>query len=166
MQKRLYFVCPTDGLEPMINKKYRGSNYYYTSLGNSVIFNCNTVGQIKRLIRKYNIKEIIFVLSNDNTILLDALGKQEHSDITRLAAFYKEVITRNTYPMVLWHIHKNQISIAVSHLKNKIRELELELNKGGTSEIKIEGKIFNRIDRNFHNVCCKRLIWNNSFSLN
>lgn len=166
MQDRLFFVCPTDRLEPILNKRYRGINHYYASLGNSVEFNFSTLGLIKGLIRRNKIKKILFVLSSDNPILLDALGNQEHSDITQLAKFYKDVTTRNAYPMVLWYIHKNQISVAVSHLKNKIKELEQELNYTFTDDIKIEGKIFNKADHSFHNVSNKRLIWSEPFSLN
>lgn len=166
MQHRIFFICPSDRLEPYINKRYRGVKHYYVSLGNSVNFNYKVVGLVKRLILKHNIKEIYFVLANDNPILLDALGNQEHSEITNLADFYKDVTTRHRYPMVLWHTNKNQVPVAVSHLKNKIKELEQELSCLFARDIKIEGEIFNKADRNFQNIGSNDLIWKESFSLN
>lgn len=166
MQNRLFFICPTDGLESTINRRFMGGNYYYTSLGNSVVFDHNTVWQIKRLIRKHNIKEIFFVLSSSNCILLDALGDQEHEDITRLAKFYKDFTTFNKYSMVLSLIHKNLFSVLSLHLSRRVKDLEKALNQRQTCEIKIGGKIFNNVDKSFQNVRCTNLIWKEHFYLN
>lgn len=166
MPNRLFFVCPADGLEPIINKKFTGVNYYYKSLGNSVVFNCNTVWQIKQLIRNNNIKEIFFVLSSENAILLDALGDQEYENITKLADFYKEFKVYHKYSKVLWYIHKNLHSVLSSHLSNRVKELEQILNKTLYDDIKIGGKIFNNTDKYFHNVRCENIIWQENFHLN
>ncbi len=166
MQNRLFFICPTDGLEPVINRRFKGRNYYYTSLGDSVVFDHNTVWQIKRLIRKHNIKEIFFVLSSNNSILLDALGNQEYEDITRLTQFYKDFKTYNKYSMVLSYIHKNLFSVLSSHLSHRVKDLKNALNQTLLHEIKIGAKIFNNVDKDFQNVHCTNLIWKEHFHLN
>lgn len=166
MHNRLFFVCPADRLESIINTKFRGVNHYYTSLGDSVIFDHNTVGQIKRLIIKNNIKEIFFVLSNNNPIVLDALGNQEYARITKMTDFYRNLKVDNKYPLVLWHINKNQLSVITPHLSNKIKELEKALSHTFMREIKIEGRIYSGSDFGFYSIKRKDLIWNEEFHLN
>ena len=131
-----------------------------------MVFDYNTVGQIKRLIRKNNIKEISFVLSNDNPILLDALGAQEYADIPRLTEFYKYLKTQNQYPMVLWHVNKHLVSVLSSHVNNKIKELESVLNDSSDHNIKIEGHIFNRSDYSFQSIRKQQIIRKEHFHFN
>ncbi len=43
MQKRFFFICPTDCLEHTINTTFKYENYFYTSLGNSFNYNRKTI---------------------------------------------------------------------------------------------------------------------------
>lgn len=56
MQKHLYFICPTDHLETVINNTFKQENYYCNSLGNSIKFDSEMVGQINVLIETKNIR--------------------------------------------------------------------------------------------------------------
>ena len=47
MLKHLYFICPTDFLEGVIENVFKQINYYYTSLGNSITFDKDSVKQLK-----------------------------------------------------------------------------------------------------------------------
>ena len=76
MHKRFYFICPADCLEYRINKQFKYENYFYSSLGNSFVFDSKNIDNIKEMIIKHNIKEISFVLSSNNTIIENALGPQ------------------------------------------------------------------------------------------
>ena len=67
--RKLYFVCPTDCLERTLDKN-RQENYYVTSLGNSVIFSEEMVEKINSFIESKGIKEITFVLSNNNRCMV------------------------------------------------------------------------------------------------
>ncbi len=98
MQKCLYSLCPTDCLETVINNTFRNENYFYTSLGNSVIFSNNTITEIKILISKHRINEVCFVLSNNNHFILDALKNNNFSNIRGLSTFYKEIKKKRNIP--------------------------------------------------------------------
>ncbi len=66
MQKHLYFICPTDYLETVIEASFLEENYFLTSLGNSLRLDSETLGEINGFIESKNINEITFVLSEDN----------------------------------------------------------------------------------------------------
>mgnify|MGYP004137638051 CR=1 FL=1 len=70
MRKHLYFVCPTDHLETVINDHCYQENYYLTSLGNSVSFNSEFIGEINSLIEANRITEITFILSDNTSAIL------------------------------------------------------------------------------------------------
>jgi len=91
MKQCLYFICPTDYLETIIERTFDQENYFYSSLGNSVIFTKDELSEIKKLICSKGIREISFVLADDNPIVLDALANQNFSDIRGLKKFYNQV---------------------------------------------------------------------------
>ena len=70
MNASLFFLCPTDCLESIVNKIYKGENYFYNSLGNALTLDSTTLESIKRLVCRHNIKNIYLVLSEQNKIAL------------------------------------------------------------------------------------------------
>ncbi|MEL6942585.1 MAG: hypothetical protein AAFO82_07945, partial [Bacteroidota bacterium] len=102
MKKLLYFTCPTDCLETIINHSFQQENYYYSSLGNSIRFNRIVIKQLTQLIKEKNIEEIVFVLSIDNSIVLDALGDQDFLEIKGLSRFYQQIIKQNKSSETSW----------------------------------------------------------------
>lgn len=152
MHKCLHLICPTDGLESTINNRFNYDNYFYTSLGNSVVFDDNTVCQIKSLIKKHDIKEVSFVLSSENSIVFDALGNQNFSDIRGLNNFYLEINKQRVHSRELWRIDDNQYAILSYYLNNKINELQFELNNLHIKPIKISGKIYNKQEGIFDSI--------------
>ena len=71
MSRHLYFVCPTDNLEKLIEEKYPQENYYLTSLGNSIKFSNDFIVEINGLIEAKGIEKVTFVLSKNNHFILD-----------------------------------------------------------------------------------------------
>ncbi|MEX0360904.1 MAG: hypothetical protein AB3N10_07935, partial [Allomuricauda sp.] len=124
MQRSLYFVCPTDCLEPIINCTFGDKNHFYTSLGNSVVFDKHTIDYIEPLILKQNVKEIYFVLSISNSIIIDALENQNFVDIRGLNDFYDEVLRQKGHSEVLCRQDNRQFMILSYHLNKKIKELQ------------------------------------------
>ena len=165
MQKRLYFICPTDHLECIINDTFGHSNYYYTSLGNSVVFDQATTQRIRRLIKKHNIKDISFVLSNNNPILLNALGDKDFSEIKGLKKFYTEITTQKKRLEVSWQSYNHRFTIFSYYLNKKIRELQVGLNCLSIDQINLSGKIYNAQKNSFHDIY-PDLICRECFSLN
>ena len=152
MQNCLYFVCPTDYLESVINRTFRHKSYYYSSLGNSVVFDSNTIRQVKSLIRKYNIREVSFVLSYDNRIVLDALGDQDYSEIRGLDNFYNEIKRQKKSSEESWQSCNRRFSILSYYLNKKIKELHAELDSLFADGITIKGKIYNKQERIFADI--------------
>ncbi|WP_420574211.1 hypothetical protein [Kordia sp.] len=152
MNKTLFLLCPTDCLETTINNTYESKNYFYTSLGNSFVVDNSTIKSIKELILKQNIKNIYFVLSNDNKIILDALESQSFSENIGLKNFYSEIIKQKETSEVMWLITNNRHLIISYFLNHKIKELQLELDKLSLNSIKIRGKIYDRHETAFKNI--------------
>lgn len=164
-QKRLCFICPTDHLESIINKSFQYKNYYYTSLGNSVVFNNATLNQIENLILTHNIKEISFILSNTNSIVLDALGNQSFSEIRGLDNCYHEIIKQKKYSDIFLHEYNREFYLLSHYLNKKIKELQLKLNNLIIDQAKIDGKIYNKQEGIFDSIYTN-LISDEYFSLN
>lgn len=144
MTNRLYLICPTDYLEPIINRTYRSANYFYSSLGNSFVYDTKTIEYLKHMIKKQNIREICFVLSMDNQFIVDALDNQDFSDIGRLHHFYDEIRKQKKHSEVLWQSNNHQFSIVSYYLNKKIKDFQHELDGMCTDRIKISGKIYNK----------------------
>ena len=147
MHNHLYFVCPTDNLESIINKRFKNENYFYTSLGNS--FNVNNSNRafedIKQIVQKYDIDKIYFALSNDNKILLDALEGHCFSSTERLKTYYNEVLSQSETSNIFCKSDNNKTSVISYYLNKKIEELQFKLIKClEYSSIEIKGKIYNR----------------------
>ncbi|MEO1257238.1 MAG: hypothetical protein AAFZ15_00515 [Bacteroidota bacterium] len=152
MQKHLYFVCPSDYLETVIDKTFRQENYYCTSLGNSMVFDLDTVEEIIKLLKSKNINEVSFVLSDDNSIVQDALEKQDFSGITVLNDFYDKIIAHQEHSEVSWQICNRKFLILSYHLNNKIKELKLGLKTIYFNGLKINGLIYKRQENIFQDI--------------
>jgi len=151
MQKYLYLLCPTDCLESIINNTYKHENYFYTSLGNSVIFDDSSLEQIKRLIKKHDIREISFVLSISNQIVLDALENQYFSDIKGLNNFYNEISRQKERSKISSQRNHLKFSLLSYYLNKKIKELQLQLNNL-SNQLIIRGKIYSKHQNAFADI--------------
>lgn len=149
MRKCLYFVCPTDGLEPVINKAFNQENYYCTSLGNSIMFDSETVGQINSLIEANNIKEVTFVLSDRNRIVSDALEKKDFSSLKGLEEFYSEIQKQEKLSRVLWQSADISIPILSYHLNMKVKELRPLLKRWLLGEFEVNARIYHSQQERF-----------------
>tara|TARA_B100001063_G_C16552938_1_gene446997 strand:+ start:347 stop:733 length:387 start_codon:yes stop_codon:yes gene_type:complete len=69
-------ACPTDFLEPIIDLSSDELNYFYSSFGNNLALDKKILEEIGHTIEKEGIIKIIFVISENNRIILDALSNQ------------------------------------------------------------------------------------------
>lgn len=152
MHKRLYLLCPTDCLESIISNTFKYENYFYTSLGNSFAPDTETLKSIKQLIEKHHIKEIYFILSMDNQIVLDAFGDQNFSKIAGLSNFFIEIEKQNRRSEIVAQSWNRQFSIISYYLNKKIKMLQLELNNLSNGPIKIGGKMYNKYQDAFADI--------------
>lgn len=152
MKKLLYFTCPTDCLETIINDTFQDENYYCSSLGNSISFKNNTLEETKKLIREKKIREIAFVLSYNNRIVLDALSRQDFSDISGLNGFYKQVIKQKKQAVLYWQGGNLQFLLLSYYLNKKIKELRGGLSDSLAEQLVISGKIYNKQQQIFKDI--------------
>ena len=166
MKKTLYFICPTDNLEHLINNKFMGENYFYTSLGNSISFgDKDVVGQMNQLIQTEKINSVAFILSEDNRILLDAIGKRKYSDIQGLNLFQEGILEKKQIVELFWGNTNLNYLIQSYHLNTKIKELCCVLNQDYFEKLTIIGKIYNKTKGEFIDIYSD-LVCKNIFSLN
>ena len=153
MQKCFFLICPTDCLEHTINKTFKYENYFYTSLGNSFIYDTKTIEYIRQIIKKHKIEEIYFVLSMDNKIVLDVLGdNNEFSNIEALNNFYDEITVQKRHSGVSFQNGNRQFAVLSYYLNKKIKELEFQLTNLSKEPIKVSGKIYNRDQDTFTDI--------------
>ena len=152
MQKRLFLLCPTDTLESTINKISSGDNYFYTSLGNSFDVDSETLQHIKELVDKQEICKIYFVLSNDNKIILDALGGQFFSHISGLKKCYKEVKKQQRNAEIIEKSEGSQFSILSYYLNRKRKELQFQLDHLCAHDVAVSAKIYNKQENSFRDI--------------
>lgn len=161
MRKTLFLLCPTDCLEPIINQSCDYENYFYTSLGNSCHMDFKTLHFLKTLITKHQIKDIYFVLANDNKIVLDALTQQHFSDIRGLKTFYEDITIQRNASKLLCTSNDAHFALLSYYLNEKIKALQPELACASKSPLAIRGKVFYRENHTFKAIypdliCLKR----------
>ncbi len=152
MHKSFYLICPTDCLEHTINKKFKYENYFYTSLGNSFVYDRNTIEYISKIIKKHKIREICFVLSIDNKIVSDALNNNTFLNIGALNNFYTEIRQQKKHSEIAFKKENLQFTIISYYLNKRIKELEIQLINLSSQSIKIRGKIYNRNQDKFSTI--------------
>jgi len=152
MHSKLYLLCPTDCLESVINNFYESENYFYTSLGNSVVFSDAVIHQITKLVHQNKITEICFVLSHDNKIINDAIENQDFIAVRGLNTFYKKINSQKEYSQILSQTHYNHYFMVSYYLNGKIKELNLKLQNRIKHSITFSGKIYNRFENTFSTI--------------
>ena len=152
MQKNLYFLCPSENLEAVIEKSFPQENYFLSSLGNSISFSDDFILDINSLIESKGIGKITFILSNNNRFILDAMKNQEFKYIKELKEYYKTIEKRKVLTIKSYK-NKNFTSLITSHiLKTKINELNSNLFDWIRNKISIEGKIYDPTKNMFFDV--------------
>ncbi|MCG8574608.1 MAG: hypothetical protein MI810_06975 [Flavobacteriales bacterium] len=152
MKSHLYFVCPTDQLETVINASFKHKNYFFTSLGDSVEFDIIVMEQLNDLLLTRNIQEISFVLSDDNRIVVDALKSRGFGGLKWLDDFYNQIVGHKNNSKTLWQTQDDQDLILSYYLKNKVEELRTGLNNLFVNQLEINGKIYKHKENVFKDI--------------
>ena len=160
MKRHLFFVCPTDYLETVINKHFHQENYYITSLGNSISFNSQVIEEINTLIEAKSITDISFVLSNNNKIIMDALKSENFKSFEGLESFYDRISDQTKRP-----IFHNETSFIGNYLNFKVQGLMPQLNHWLSDKVKVNTKIYQR-QTNIFKETYTELIHLENFCLN
>jgi len=140
MHRHLYFICPSDHIESLINQTFRHDNYFLSSLGNSMVIDANLVEEIMAWMDIKSIREITFVLSSDNQIIHDAIKQYDFCNVKRLHNYYNEIFQVKMRLKGLWHMDKEEMPVLSYFLKTKVHALQTILS--GLNQIDINGKIY------------------------
>ena len=165
MKKHLYFICPTDYLETVINGTFKQENYYITSLGNSITFDRKTVAAISKLVEKKNITEITFVLSDNNPIVMDGLNDQDFANVWGLGHFYRKITKLEVRAELLWQTGHLAVPVLAYYLGKRIEDLRAKLGRGRIDRLAINAKVFYS-QRNVFREPRYDLFYRESFKLN
>lgn len=142
MSRNLYFICPTDNLESIINSTFNEENYFVTSLANSVTLNRELVKKLFSIIKSKKINHVTFILSDNNTIVQDALRSKNFKDIRGLGSFYERIEKHKCYVDSVWCSSDIQQIIISYILNHKKREFENLINSS-VKQLNINAIIYN-----------------------
>ena len=67
----LFLICPTDGMEPLLVKCFKGQAFFYTALGACFEWDMATQESLKKLIGKEKIKQVVLLAKMSNTFFMD-----------------------------------------------------------------------------------------------
>lgn len=165
MRKHLFFICPMDHLESVIEAEFKEENYYLTSLGNSMDFSNDLVGEINALVEVNGIREITFVLSSDNKIISNAIAKQTSGEPKTLSDFQRSILELADDFKAFWHKEGFMFTVLSSFLQKKAIELSSQISPWLSDDIKINTQIYSRCQNNFKktNSC---ILWRKLICLN
>ena len=144
MHKHLYFVCPSDNLEGLIDKKFPQENYFLSSLGNSLSLSKDIILEVSALIELNGIEKITFILSDDNKLIFDGLRNQNFDNINVLKKLYNNISDYKKLTSKVYEEGNIQILVTSNLLNEKINEIKLGLCDWLSSKVNIDAKIYIR----------------------
>ena len=152
MGKHLYFVCPTDNLETIIESHFQNKNYFFSSLGNSLGFSFEVVEEINSLIENKAITEINFVLADNNKLISGGINDERFDELSSLENFYDIIQTQKKQTEAVWNKIDSRIPIISYYLNLKIQELNNQLIDVFDKNITINGKIYKTNANSFNEI--------------
>lgn len=151
MQRQLFFICPSDCLEPKINTSYTQENYFYTSLGNAVDFDSNTVLELKQLMLAKNIRRVFFMLSDDNRFIFDSTTRKTSSSIEVVQSLCAVSALENKLVQLFWKKCDTKKVILTNLMNTKIEAFKLALGFS-SEELDVKGIIYEKAKNNFNEI--------------
>tara|TARA_B100000963_G_C22283877_1_gene518363 strand:- start:110 stop:604 length:495 start_codon:yes stop_codon:yes gene_type:complete len=164
MFNKLYFICPTDNIESIINSKLNDNNFYITSLANSITLNYNFIRELYLIIESKKIREITFVLSDDNRLINDILENKDNKNIRSLDHLNLEIYSHKNFfkkELTISEIRLYIISYLLNQKKNELKNITDSLGL----KLDINAKVYNKEVNEFTKVKSK-LINMEFFNLN
>ena len=161
MSKCLYMVCPTDFLEPIIDLSSDELNYFYSSLGNNLALDKKILKEIAHTIEKEGIIKIIFVISENNRIILDALSNQNLKNLRGINLSYNKLLFLKKQSIGFWGNDHNNILFISYFINEKISQLKSGLGQHLKNPPKIKGKIFSNSAKCFRAIYPELVCINN-----
>jgi len=163
--KHLYFICPTDNLETIIENTFSNTNYYLSSLGNTINFDQGFIEEVNAQIRAKGISEITFILFDTNRIILDLYALEEKKSMENIDKFFSNEHKNKEDKTISEQQGVYYSQLIATYLYSKIRELQLAMSESSHKHLKINGQVYNR-KMNIFTEIKNRTACYSSFSLN
>lgn len=112
-------VCPTDGMEQLIRKKFEGEAFFYTALGLYFEFEIQSENDLWQLIVNNSVKQVVFVSSIKNVFYSDAFARNRKQCYSIDEALDKTLKSNIKHPSFVPNIHL----LAAKHLENQKQRL-------------------------------------------
>lgn len=166
LNNHLYFICPTDNLEVIINKTFKENNYYFTSLANTIMFDVDEVGHISSLIETEQISKITFVLSDDNQIIKEVLHNKDYSNTEWMKKFHLYINSQKKRFNLLTNKQHSTTPILSYYLNSSVKKLKHELSAFWFSnQVTVDATIYDRKKNRFNKTSLDRF-YKDHFHLN
>lgn len=152
MPGHLYFVCPTDHLETVIESHFSGDHYFVSSLGNSIDFNSKFATYLANLIETKGITEISFVLAEDNVMLKNVQKIKEFKGLRRLHKFYQSNLKSKTYGKDEKHKLYSKLPEVYNCLCLRVEDFNSQVSNRYSEAVRVNAKVYYRQKNNFKEV--------------
>tara|TARA_Y100000385_G_scaffold83502_1_gene85598 strand:+ start:1324 stop:1821 length:498 start_codon:yes stop_codon:yes gene_type:complete len=152
MVKCLFIICPTDFIEHIIRQRFDGHKYFYTSLGNTFNIEKNNVNDLIKVVQKYAIEEITFILSEDNKIILDATQGQKFIGIRGFKNNYQKINEKRKMTHQMWLSHDHHTLFLSYFLIDKINKFREHLSNHAMPKLKVSAKIYSKAYDSFRAI--------------
>jgi len=134
-------------------------------LGNTVAFTEKALGQIAELIEEKSIKEITFILSEDNNILQDALNSQSFVGTRGLYKPYSDFLEYKKQITEIWQTNHQKDLIISYHLHQKIKALKKGLSDFLLNIPDTNGQVYSKTNNTFR-LIHSHMVFLNSCQIN
>ena len=151
MAKHLFLICPLDFLEFEIRKNYKDKCFFYSSLGNSISYNNQTIDELIDLIKNEEISLVSMVMSNENEIISNSLKKAKILSVGTKKQYQHQIIGYETVVNEIWEKCDVKSVLTARYLEDKIMELKDELKKFDFN-LEMNPVLYDRKSNTFSNV--------------
>lgn len=110
------------------------------------------VSEVTELLQAKNIRDVSFVLSDNNHFVSEVLKKKDFSGIVGLSDFYHQIASQKEHSKKVWQSRDHQFLISSYYLSQKITELRFKLTSVPVNQLRISAKIYQRKDHLFCDV--------------
>ncbi len=123
LAKRLFLICPTDGIEAPIRNNFIGSVYFYSALGAYFNFDAQTQNSIWQLINDKMIDQVVMVTAITNVFYQQTFSKDQFTNYPINRVLSKMNNTIDDGAMSMEAIFPNYHLLAAKYMKDQKKRL-------------------------------------------
>jgi len=154
----LFLICPTDFMEPVLHKYFKGRAFFYAALGACFKWNKANQKNLVKVIQRQNVKQIVFIAKMNNTFFEDKINVKynlAHYPVEKALQHIEDTLP---IPLFFQHydatIHKNIALIAtyLSAQKNRLVDTSHLGQAIKNEHVKVKCMLYNEERGLFHKI--------------